>query len=104
MQGADVLIGNVRQMVRGGCLQVGGQGRPAGMGQLFGMDPEPQARFPGRLEDRPRFVRGIDPRLAEDVAKFGQALFRHRGDHPIHQMPDVGFPILAVLPGHLGRP
>src|SRR5580693_3376343 len=86
------------QVVGAGRLQFDGETGRACVCELLGMDARDQASGASGGEDLARLRDGECAAIAENVAKFGEAGHRYRGNPAIHQQLYVGFRTATIFP------
>ena len=96
--------GDVDEVIGRARAQLAGQLRPAGRGQLVGVDPQLHAVGSRGEQDAPALLDREDALLAEHVGEGGEAALGDRGDHLLDEDLHVAGPVPAVLPRHLVRP
>ena len=88
------------EVVGAGRLQLDGEPRRAGVGELFGMNARDEASGASRGEDLARLRDGECAAIAENVAKFGEAGHRDGGNPALDQQIHVGVGAAAKFPRH----
>jgi hypothetical protein len=100
-QGRDVVAGCVNEVVRRHGPELGGQRRPSGVGQLLGVDLQPEPQGAPGLEHAPRLIDREGALVAEHVDEVG--LTGHRGQDLVNHVGDIVVVAARVLLGRQVR-